>query len=106
MYHSLNLHSNELYGNNVLYIFISALIVELILSLQLLEMKYDSAVKEQEEIRLKAEQEAEDKERRENAAIRVQRYWRVYRKRKIEAKQAQKGKKKGKGGKGKGKKKT
>lgn len=75
-------------------------------TIQILEVKYDTVVKEQEEARLKAEQEAEEIEKRENAAIRIQRYWRAYRKCKIEAKQAQKGKKKGKGGKGKGKKKT
>ena len=74
------------------------------LSLQILKLKYDAAIKEQEEARLKAKQEAEEKERRTKAASRIQRYWRAYHKRKIEAKLAQKGKK-GKG-KGKGKKKS
>ena len=71
---------------------------------QILKLKYDGAIKEQEEARLKAEQEAEERERRTKAASRIQRYWRAHHKRKMEAKQAQKGKKKGKG-KGKGKKK-
>ena len=72
---------------------------------QVLKLKYDSAIKEQEEARLKAEQEAEERERRTRAASMIQRCWRAHHKRKMEAKQAQKGKKKGKG-KGKGKKKA
>ena len=74
---------------------------------QILKLKYNTAVKEQEEARLKAEQEAEERKMRSKAASMIQRNWRAYRKRKIEAKKSQKGKKKGKGkGKGKSKKKT
>jgi hypothetical protein len=71
--------------------------------LGILRLKYDAAIKEQEEARLKAEQEAEERERKTKAASRIQRCWRAHHKRKLEAKLAQKGKKKGKG-KGKGKK--
>ena len=73
---------------------------------QILKVKYDSAIKEQEEVRLKAQQEAEERERRTKAARLIQKIWRKYHQRKVEAKMAQKGKKKGKGkGKGKNKKK-
>lgn len=75
-------------------------------TLQILKLKYDSAIKEQEEARLKAEQEAEEREIKTKAVKLIQKNWRIYHRRKMEAKLAQKGKKKGKGkGKGKNKKK-
>ena len=53
---------------------------------------------------MKAEQEAEERERQTGAAKIIQKNWRIYYQRKKEAKLAQKGKKKGKGKGKKGKK--
>lgn len=68
-------------------------------------MKYDEAVKEQEEARMKAQKENEEREMRNNAAIKIQYCWRSFHRRKMLLKEKQKGGKKGKGKKGKGKKK-
>ena len=69
-----------------------------------MKLKYNEVIKEQEEARMKAEKEEEERVKMNNAAILIQSCWRSFRCRKMLLREKQKDKKKGKGKKGKGKK--